>query len=216
MMPSPSPPSVSPSLTLHLFGPLRLDRALAQESLAITRELGDRREIAHNLFQLGGTVRRAGDRDEARAYWVECRELDQELGVKGGLVLENLGDLALEGGDDAAARHYYRTFLAERHEIGERWGIRSGLQRLAAVALACGEPERAARLRGASLTVRESFALPLPEVERAAYEALRSGLRETLGESACDALWSEGRAMTLGQAVEYALRDDAAAGEARA
>jgi hypothetical protein len=130
------------------------------------------------------------------------------MGVKGGLVLQMLGDLAREGGDDAAARHYYRTFLVERHEIGERWGVIWGLQGLSAVALAQGEAERAARLLGAASAVRESFALPLWEEERVSFEALRRALRAALGEGVCDTLWSEGRAMALERAIEYALRDD--------
>src|SRR5262249_14646330 len=84
-------------------------RAFAAESLAMMREAGDRQGIAHGLFRLGSIARQTGDHDEARACWLECRGLDQELGVKGGLVLLHMGDLALESSDYAAARRCFET-----------------------------------------------------------------------------------------------------------
>jgi non-specific serine/threonine protein kinase len=180
-------------------------RAFAAESLAMMREADDRQGMAHSLFRLGSVARQIGDHVEARACWLECRELDQELGVKGGLVLRELGELALESGDYSAARRCFETFLSERHEIGERWGVVWALRGLCELALAEGEPERAARLLGASLAVRDSFALPLTEEESAPYEATWCALREILGGTACDAARAEGLALTLEQAVEYAL-----------
>jgi hypothetical protein len=76
---------------------------------------------------------------------------------------------------------------------------------LSALALAEGEPKWAAQLLGASLAVRESIARPLSRDDRAAYDARRDVLREALGESSLCALWAEGRAFTLEQAVTYAL-----------
>src|SRR5262249_15301614 len=129
------------------------------------------------------------------------------LGVKGGLVLSKLGELALDTGDYAGARYYFETFLSERCEIGERWGVLWALQGLGTLALAEGEPERAARLWGASLVVRESIPHPLSEADRAYYETRRNALRQALGEGALDAAWEEGRALTLEQAIAYALTE---------
>jgi tetratricopeptide (TPR) repeat protein len=193
-----------PSIAGAQYDPVAA-RALAQESVAISRELSDRQDMVHSLFQLGSTARRLGDRDEARTYWLECRSLDRELGVKGGHVLRRLGDLALESGDLWAARDYFGTFLSECYEIGERWGVAWGLQGLGAVALARGEPERAARLLGAASAVRDAVDFSLSEEERASYEALRNTLQEALNESAFRAAWAQGRAMALEQAIEYAL-----------
>jgi non-specific serine/threonine protein kinase len=185
-------------------------RAFAAESLAMMREAGDRQGMAHSLFRLGSVARQIGDHDEARACWLECRRLDQELGVKGGLVLLHMGDLALESGDYSAARHYFETFLAERHEIGELLGVVWALRGLCELALAEGEAERAARLLGASLAVRESFAQSLSEEERASYEKTWYALREILGGATCDAARAEGLAMSLEQAIRLALTDGSA------
>jgi hypothetical protein len=67
-----------------------------------------------------------------------------------------------------------------------------------------GQPERAARPLRASLAWRE-FLRPLSEVERVQYGVLRNAVREALGESALGAAEAEGDAMTLEQAIAYAL-----------
>src|SRR5262245_30268482 len=136
---------------------------------------------------------------------MEANALDDELGNKGGLVLRQLGELALASGDSAAARRFLERFVIERHEIRDRWSVAWGLEGIAALALAEGRPERAARILGASLALRESIANPLSDRERVPYEALRNALREALGEPGLAAAWEAGRAMTYAQAVEYAL-----------
>jgi hypothetical protein len=135
----------------------------------------------------------------------------RQQGVNGGLVLKSLGELALERGETAAARDYFETFLIERHKIGERWGVVWALRGLGAVAQADGSRngprgcwER--RWRCASPWLYSSGdRFRLSEKERMQSEALRSALQENLGAAACEAAWVDGYALTLEQAVEYAL-----------
>jgi predicted ATPase len=184
-------------------------RPLAEESLAIMRELGDLGGMAQSLYTLGHMARRAGDHDQARRLWQECCALDLEMGVKSGHVVPALGDLALESGNTREAQGHYEIFLSDRSRIGDPWGVGWGLQGLGAVAQAQGRSEHAARLLGASIALRESSVGPLSEDARAPYEALRTALRQVLGEAALDAAWTEGAAMTLPQAAAYALNSQA-------
>ena len=179
--------------------------ALAEQSVAIMRELDDRLGLADSLYYMGRIGRQRGDFDLARACWIEVNALNEEMGIQGGLVLWHLGDLALASGDQAAARHFFGRFVTERHAIGDRWALAWGLRGMSALALAEGQPERAAELLRAALALKESLASPLKDAERAPYEALRSALRESLGESALRALWAKGRIMTPEEAVQYAL-----------
>jgi non-specific serine/threonine protein kinase len=180
-------------------------RELAEEGLAIMRELGDLQGMAHSLYLLGRLARQSGDESEAHARWLECRALDREKGVKGGLVLRDLGELTLQSGDYAAARGYFQTFLSERQEVGERWGVWWSLQGLGKLSLLQGEPERAARLLGASLAVRESIAHPVSRHDRAAYARWREELQQAPDAAALSSAWEEGHAMTLEGAARYAL-----------
>lgn len=178
-------------------------RSLAGESLAIMRELGDRQGMAHSLYHLGHLARYVGDNAAAGEYWRECRSLDRELGVKGGFVLHALGDLALTNGDLAEAQNCFTAFLLERREIGDPFGVASGMRGLSAVARAASRTEHAARLLGASCAVRKS--LPLPDQERGPYETLRSVLREALGDETLTELFEEGAAMSPEEALAFAF-----------
>jgi non-specific serine/threonine protein kinase len=183
--------------------------ALAEESLAIAREMGDRQGMAHVLFLLGHLAREIGDKNEARARWLECHALDQERGNKGGYVLRALGDLACDSGDLAAARGFLGRYLTECYEVGDRWNVASVLTVFCSLALAEGEAQRAARLLGASLALCESF-YPLSEDQRTHYGVLRDAVRAVLDDSALVAAEAAGSALTLEQAMELALWETSA------
>jgi hypothetical protein len=44
-------------------------------------------------------------------------------------------------------------------------------------------------------------------MDREAYDAIRNALREALGEQAFAAMWAAGRALSLDQAIAYALKE---------
>lgn len=78
---------------------------------------------------------------------------------------------------------------------------------LAAVAAGMNQPHRAAKLSGAAQTSCETMAYPLPEIDRVEMERHVQIAREQLGEERFDALQGQGRALTLEQAIELALRN---------
>jgi DNA-binding CsgD family transcriptional regulator len=75
------------------------------------------------------------------------------------------------------------------------------LEGLADIASAQGEPTWAARLWGTSEAQREAYGTPLAAIYRAHYEQAVTAARTQLGEKSFDALWAEGRTMSLEQAL---------------
>ena len=67
--------------------------------------------------------------------------------------------------------------------------------------------QRAARLYGATETFYAQFRFLISPLERENHERNIAAVRAALGEEALSALWEEGRAMTVEQAVEYALKE---------
>jgi hypothetical protein len=67
------------------------------------------------------------------------------------------------------------------------------------------QPAGAARLFGAAEAVRESAGIPLPPVQRAAYERDLAAASTQLDQVAWETAWAEGRALTLDQAIAEAL-----------
>ncbi len=94
------------------------------------------------------------------------------------------------------------------------------LQQLACVAAAAERPpqgiQRAARLWSAAAAICETIAARLPLVYRRELEPVIARAHAQLDEATWAAAWDEGRAMTVEQAVAYALaedEDDRAVGE---
>lgn len=106
--------------------------------------------------------------------------------------LEILGETARRSGDAARARDRFTDGLRSFAELGDGGGIADCLDGLSRLAAAAGDSDRAGCLRGAADRLRENRGrrpirtdAPLPDVPDAARE--------------------EGRAMTLDEAVDYAL-----------
>jgi hypothetical protein len=80
-----------------------------------------------------------------------------------------------------------------------------GLESLAAADAARGQAVRAARLCGAADQLLESVGVPLNPFFRQLRDRYFGGARKASGERAFEAARSDGRAMSLTQAVQYAL-----------
>lgn len=184
-------------------------RHFYEESLTILRELGNKHGIALSLNNLGIMAYEQGDYTGAQRFYEESLAILRELGNKYGIAasLNNLGNVASSQGDYAAAQRFLEESLAIRREIGDKLGIAYGLEGVAKVAYGQGKAERAARLFGAAEALREAIGAPLSPDDRAEYNRIVAAVRAQLGEEVFAKSWAEGRAMTLEQAIEYALKD---------
>jgi non-specific serine/threonine protein kinase len=79
------------------------------------------------------------------------------------------------------------------------------LEGVARLALATGEPERAARLFGCAAEVRENIGLPLTGRIAARFERAYERLRSTLGAARFEAEWQAGRTVSLNDAVSLVV-----------
>jgi tetratricopeptide (TPR) repeat protein len=152
---------------------------------------------------LGALVVRAPSYEEAlRRIDQAARECGPEATVH---PLGALGHAARERGDYEWAATCYRRSMALRQEGGETLALAQSLEDFAGLAARQQQWERAARLLGATegACIELEWTLPvgIPEEYKRAVEAARAAL----GEEAFAAAWAEGRAMTLDQAISYAL-----------
>jgi non-specific serine/threonine protein kinase len=186
-------------------------RALQEESLAIQRQTGDRASVAMVLSNLSEVAYHQGDRVTARTRAEESlaiyRELDNQWGIA--QAMEHLAQIALADGDFTQARSLQRDVLLILRELGNPLGIAWSLEAIGHVALTLGAPDRAARIWGSAERLREEIGAPLSPVQRGRHESHIASARAAMrDDSALDAVWQEGRAMTLEQAIEYALNDN--------
>jgi predicted ATPase/transcriptional regulator with XRE-family HTH domain len=184
-------------------------RPIAEESVALFRELGDRLGLTFPLRQLGFVAWREGDYTRACTLLEESLALGRELGAKGiiSVALRHLGDVVQAQGDVQRALALYQESVALARPIEHKQNIAWCLVGLGGVAGAVGQGEHAARLLSAAEILFDTIGLSLalgPEV-RADYDRYVAAARAQLDEATWAAAWAEGRAMSLDQAVAYAL-----------
>lgn len=190
-------------------GDYALANALLEEALALSRELGDTRSMGFELSGLGEVALRQGDHARATHLLEESLELRRQLGNKWGIAV-SLGTLGLAALRERAwerAVSLLGESLEVRREIGDKGGCAWCLERLAEIAVERGNPERAVRLLSAAAVLRISIGSIVDPADQREYQDRRAALRARLGEEQFTAIWNEGRALTLEQAVSYALED---------
>jgi predicted ATPase/Tfp pilus assembly protein PilF len=182
-------------------------KMLLEESLTIRRALRDQRGIAFTLYDLGSVALMQGDYERAKVLFEESLAIRRVLFDQQGIAftLNDLGNVALAQGDYERAEALYEESLAIFQELGSQWGIANALKKFAKLAGVKGQRERAARLLGAAEALREAIGAPMHLPERSDYEQIVTELRSALGDEAFAVAWEEGRAMTLEQAIAYAL-----------
>jgi tetratricopeptide (TPR) repeat protein len=191
------------------MGDLGEARRFARESLTTARAAGDRWVIAQALEVLGDLTG-AEDDATARVLLVECRALYGEMGEIPGLasVEIRLGRLECRHGRYARAREHYRASLRSSRQSG--WIDRTlrSLGGLATVAAGLGQLECAVRLGAACANLVDTTGVRLPPNEQAELDRAVASAERAMGEKGRAEAWAAEPAMTLEQAIAYALRQD--------
>jgi predicted ATPase len=184
-----------------------IDVRRCKEGLALMQKLGDRpgEAMAHN--GLGELARVVGDYETARKEYDTCVAICRETGegLRSDIIKFNLAYIAYREGDYQRARDLALSYIRQRYDfvLGENVAG-SGLALLAGPLARLGEPEKAAKLFSAAQHLLRVGHQPSDAPEYVLYIA---DLQAQLDEATLAAAWAEGRAMTLEQAVAYALED---------
>jgi tetratricopeptide (TPR) repeat protein len=157
------------------------------------------------LNNLGVLVFESGRYAEAERYLTESLELGMRLGDpwRKLMALGSLGELYLgQGKPDRAAEVMTQVFVLQ-HDTHNIFSLPNDLEACALLAVSVAQPECALRLAGAADTVRRRFAAPSqlePQIRTAMDEA-----RRTLGPDGAKDARQYGAAMTMEEAIDYAL-----------
>jgi non-specific serine/threonine protein kinase len=189
-------------------GDLQRARPLLEEGARLHRESGEVAALAHSLGQLGLLALEEGNHVQAAELCDEGLALARSVGSEQttAFVLRDLGSIALYRGRLTEAATRFAESLEFAQTLDNKSFVASCLKGIAATAAADGDRERAACILGAAKTLDEQVhgMLEAPEVPDDA--RVLAVARAYLGDERAFAAWSEGRAMSLDEAVEYALR----------
>jgi predicted ATPase/DNA-binding SARP family transcriptional activator len=185
-------------------------RIFYEECLAFRRKKESKWGIGWALIHLGRLARLAGEYERAASLDQESLSLFREVGAAGAIpwALLELGKLSRAQEDCTAAHSFYQEGLKILRDNGsESTELSGALEAVAALAVAQGQGERAARLYGVAETMRKARGMPLPPCELDEYNCDVAVVRAALGDAAFAAAWAEGRAMPLDEAVAFALQE---------
>jgi predicted ATPase len=184
-------------------------RQTFEEAALIARSEGMKPLLALSLIHLGYTAALAGDFDLASRRLNEGVELFDEVGetIWTSVAQRYLGLLALLDGKTDEAESLLRTSLMEGQEQAPQQDLPYWIEDLAAVAAAKGDALRAATLWGATDALFESRGLAIREENRQVRERFRNEVGGPLESDLRAEAWAQGHAMTLEQAVAYALSE---------
>jgi predicted ATPase/class 3 adenylate cyclase/DNA-binding CsgD family transcriptional regulator len=182
-------------------------RALGEQCRTVGCGVGDRWLIAFGPHLLGLAAHIQADYPTARRHYEESLALRREIGFQQGIgIITNLlGMVAFREDDYAQALMLYRESVLSFQALGARNTMSAVLAGLSSLAAVQDQLERAARLAGATAALSENVhVLPIPLAEGLLAEAMDKS-RRALGEVAYQAVWAEGRALSLDEAVAEAL-----------
>jgi predicted ATPase/DNA-binding CsgD family transcriptional regulator len=191
----------------HGRGDRRAAGPLLEQSLARAQESGDERTMARTRLFLGDLRLRQGAVEEAANLFQESRVFYEKEGDQWCLAwaLGGLGEVERIQGDLERAEAYFRLSLQLYRDLGSTTEIPYPLEALALAAADRGLYRQGARLFGAASAIRDRHHASLEPSYQADYAPTLAKLRAILGEEAFGAAWTEGRAMTLAQALALAF-----------
>ena len=180
-----------------------------EQSLPGWRSLGNKQGMITALNRLGLTMRYKNDFARAETLYEECLALAREVHSTYyvSAALHNLGHVEHHRGNDARAHALLVESLLIARQLGDRPSIAVSLVDVAGVWAAQGQPERAARLFGASQVLRDYLQAIMYPAQRRAYERDLALAASQLDKEKWEAAWAQGRSMAFEDAFALAVED---------
>jgi tetratricopeptide (TPR) repeat protein len=196
------------SVLLLSGGDLVEARKNIEEGMAVAKEAGFVWGAALSGMGLGRLASRMGDLEDARKEFDKAAEIARRMGNRRiyASCRSELAHALRQHGKFDEAIALYKMVLPIWQDFGHRAAVAHEVECLGYIASAQGQNERAARLLGAAEAIRKTINSTLNGIELVEYEKEIAALRAGLDENKMQAAWAEGRALTMDQAIEYALQ----------
>ncbi|MEZ4619890.1 MAG: tetratricopeptide repeat protein [Caldilineaceae bacterium] len=191
----------------HDLGDNAAAQSLLQQSLALYRSIGETAGTASTHNDLGWVSQSLGDLDAAQTLHEESLSMQRTLGKKldSAIALHDLAVLARKQRNADLARSHHRESLLLFCELRDPHWREQALRATAWLFLQEAKLLVAGHLLGATEAFRQTIGVVIPPRESATYEQSLAATRTGLGKDAFATAWAAGRAMSLEEAVDYAL-----------
>ncbi len=192
------------SMTATWTGDLDAGEQLADEARSIFEELGAREEVGKIFMAQGFALWKRNEYAAARPLWETSLAISRELGDQALSItqLAGLAGIEFHEGDRSEAVRIALGALEDASDL-HNVALVVWLLDFIAAFTAPTAPETAVRLAGAAHSLRQTAGGGVP-LEPLHIEDARSAAARLLSPENLEQAWTEGRAMTLEQAVDYA------------
>jgi predicted ATPase/class 3 adenylate cyclase len=194
-------------MIVDLHHDLDLSQGYMEESLRLAREAGLRSQEAQAAETLGFIAIHRNNHDQARLHFKESARVYEEIGATFNVILEksNLAHLERKLGNFADALEYYRETIIAFRDMGQTGAIAHQLECFGFIALAQHQMERALQLFAAASTLRQKSGRPMTPDEQTYFDEQLRNVRAQMPAKQFDSAWSKGHAMSMEQAIQFAL-----------
>jgi tetratricopeptide (TPR) repeat protein len=188
-------------------GDLEQGISLLQETRRLAQEQNDTWMRGFHCVDLGYALMRNGDYADAETIFADGLRVSDEIGMKinEAYCRTFLAALKIRIGNLQLARQNLQESAKIFMDARDRFGPTMSLIYFAELAKVEHNLEMAAKLFAAAAEICRAAGITLFPLERATLDRSVGELRTQLPEASFKAAWAEGRAMSLEQAVAYAL-----------
>ena len=180
-----------------------------EQAREIFHRIGDRRGEANALWGMGNYYYFRGFLGHGEEQFRQALAIFRDVGdlTMEAWALHMLGTALVRNGQIVEARTHIEHAIRHFYSAGDASGLTLTFDDLSAVAVAEGDLPRAARLRGAARNLTTETGAELAEYVEDMFETgVRPGVRSHMSEPDLARYGAEGAAMTLDEAVAYALQ----------
>jgi len=180
-----------------------------EDSLVMSGLFENKVIAAHSQRGLAQLALKSDDLQHAEELFRESLEVFQKIGDDSctARTMVFLAEVGQRKGDHEQAEEFLNQALRRFVKLGNEDSIVWAFERFAALAELTGRLEMATRLLAAADAQHGRGDIPLSPTRRGDYEDVVTSVRKLLGDQAFELLWAEGAAMSLQEAVAYALEE---------
>ncbi len=180
-----------------------------EESLSLRNELGDRQGIAISLNNLGTVYYMKLDFDKSLQYLEDSLLIIKELGDRRIYVTptNTIGNIANETNDFSKAIKMFSESIVISIELGDKYSFAKGIEGFANSYIGLKNYQKACVLSGVYISLLTILKTNLIPAEIARIEEIKNILKSNLNESEYEKYWTEGEAMTVEEAMNFALAE---------
>jgi tetratricopeptide (TPR) repeat protein len=197
-------------VTAKLYGDTQAAWDLTEEAIRLSMNAGLPWHIGNSYEIQGFLAEYGGQYEQARGLFEKAMLIYNDVGAHFNVLLikSNLAHLERQFGHHQQALERYRESIVGFRDLGHLGAVAHQLECFGFLAMAGDGNERALRLFAAADALREKAGSPMTSDEQTYFDEQIGLLRQRLDPTRFERIWTNGRTLSMEQALEFALGEN--------